>query len=189
MTDDSLEYFLLFGDFVHSAASSPLPGSPCSALPHSNPCVGGGHYQSIWRFCCVLAVCLLFCVFLLCVCACLDHRKFCAGDNSPPINCAVVCCEIPWRCAATRSPDPKTMELSFSLTVGTLTSFPPSLWKEEGQFLMPRPASTEPAPPNSAKFLNKPVVTNYLGVQQESVHIANQSSKIRGFNRNHKKRP
>lgn len=49
--DSFVEYLLLFGDFVHSAASSPLPGSPCSALPHSNPCVCAGHNKSVWRFC------------------------------------------------------------------------------------------------------------------------------------------
>lgn len=60
---------------------------------------------------------------LLCVCARLGLRKFCAGDNSPSRNPAATCCEIPRRCAATQSPDPRTPEHSASLPVGTLISW------------------------------------------------------------------
>lgn len=71
---------------------------------------------------------------LLCVCACLDLREFCAGDNSPLSSCAVVCCEIPRGCAATHSADPKTWSKHFPLHWGPSPCFHPTYERRKGSF-------------------------------------------------------
>lgn len=117
--DSFVEYLLLFGDFVHSAASSPLPGSPCSALPHSNPCVCAGHNKSVWRFC----------WFTVCLCWSGPEEGLC-WRQFPTTH--QLCCGVLWdtreECSYTQDQSQNSGAI-ISLTLGTLTSFPPSLWR------------------------------------------------------------
>lgn len=111
---------------------------------------------------------------LLRVCVCLGLRKFCARGNSPSSNSAAACCEIPRRCTAMHSPDPRTTEHSAPCRWGPApleaTPHVKAIVKE-GQYLMTSPASTELVSPNwlhaTARSFNKPVVKKDLRVQHK----------------------
>lgn len=133
--DSFVEYLLLFGDFVHSAASSPLPGSPCSALPHSNPCVCAGHNKSVWRFC----------WFTVCLCWSGPEEGLC-WRQFPTTH--QLCCVVrhPRGVQLQTGPIPKLWSNRFPWHWGPSPPFQPACEEEEGQLLMPRSASTELAP-------------------------------------------
>lgn len=97
--------------------------------------------------------------------------KFYAGDNSANNNSAAVYGEIPRRCEAMYSPDPRTLE--YSTSPPGPSPLGPTMCEgcKEGRVVIPKPASSKQAPENSlyatSRSFNKAVVKNNLPVQHK----------------------